>query len=134
MSQAILEALKTKLYASQGVGTFYAAVGGRIYQDQPKPNELMPFAVFTSQGDEITHYMGGVEAHKVIVSIDLYGKKDLGWEVLGDIEELLYDLLDQTTLTVYDRGVVLTINRGARTVEDDAFRVTDEFSIEATEM
>lgn len=135
MSQIILEALKTKLYAVQTAGTVYASVGGRIYQDQAPPNTALPYLRFAQTDGLVERYFGNVNAHALTVQLDLFGKSDPGWEVLGDVEQVLYDLLEEFSLTVsgYDRGLCTFQSRGARTVDEDAFVLTDTLLIEATD-
>lgn len=135
MSQAIIEGLKTKLYADQTAGTFYAAVSGRIYENQAPQNSELPHCVFTMVNSDVERYMTGQRSFDCTVTFDIYGKADLGLEVLGDIEEKLYDLLDGVSLTVAgaDRGVVTFNSRNVRGTEEDAHRITDEVRIQATE-
>lgn len=139
MSQAILEGLHTKLTAA---GTFNTSVNSRVYQFPGPDNVKLPylswFQVVSNSNPTQTNETG----HFVRIQLDLYGKRaqspldtQNGWEVLGDIEEELYDLLQKTDLTVsgHDRGRVRFVSRGVRSVEDDTLRITDEIIVEAME-
>lgn len=139
MSQAILDALHAKLVADQSAGTFYDDVGGRIYQGQGPNNVALPYCEFDSVGVEPEVFMDqggtGPRTQTADVQIDLYGNTDDGPKALGDVEQKLYDLLEKASIspTGSDRGVVRCSIRMLRVVEEDAYRITDQFTIQATE-
>lgn len=135
MSQAILEGLKTKLYAATGAGTLRNALTDRIYQDHAPPDTALPYMRFMQVDGQVERYCGGVNAHAATVQFDLYGTTDAGWEALGDVEEILYALLEEFALTVagHDRGLCTFQSRGVRAVDEDANVLTSTVLIEATD-
>lgn len=133
MSQQVVEGLYAKLTASQGAGTLYEAVGGRIYDTQGPQGVALPHLVFLVVDNPVGMYFSAKEKQDVTVQCDLYGTILVGGEALGDIEVLLYNLLHGSALTVsgHQRGVVTCKSRGVRFVEEDSIRIMDQFRIEA---
>jgi Protein of unknown function (DUF3168) len=133
MSQAMLEGLYTKLTA--GPTALSTALGARIRHDQGEQNIDLPYLSFFPVDGAPTLGMNGEKTLKMRVQFDLWGNRSAGWEALGDIEQLLYDLLEGVSITAtgFDRGVCRFVNRNSRSVEEDALRIIDEITIEGTD-
>lgn len=132
-SQAIVDALRTKLEADQSAGSFYTAVGGRIYNTIAPQNEQLPLAIVNIIADSDDRNYGSV-THNMQVQIDLYGKIAEGQAALGAIESLLYGLLFNATITPvgFDRGKCVFNSRMQLSQDEDAYRITDEITITGT--
>jgi len=133
MSQAMLEGLYTKLTA--GPTALSNALSARIRHDQGEQNIDLPYLSFFPVDGSPMLGMGNEKTLRMRVQFDLWGNRSAGWESLGDIEELLYDLLEGVSITAtgFDRGVCRFATRNVRTVEEDALRIIDEITIEGTE-
>lgn len=134
--KAITDAIYTKLTASQGAGTLYAAVGGRIYFTEAPPNTAMPHLVFSSIASPVAHAYGPVIQEQMLVQFDIWCNKTDGMEDSAlDIESKLFTLMDSVNITPsgYDRGSVFFTNRGTIVADDDAYHVVDECTITATD-
>jgi hypothetical protein len=133
LPQDIVNALYTKLTASQVAGTFYAAVSGRIYHGEAPPSAALPLLVYNVITDEVLHNYG-TTTQIATVQFDLYGDKALGAAALADAEGKLYTLLDKVAITPtgFDRGIIKFTARYGASVEEDAWRITDEATITGT--
>lgn len=139
MSQAIINAMWQKLTADQTAGSFYAAVGGRIYNVeglQTSDTPAFPYCVFSmSIGDPLNHAYGGVVTHQPSFQFDLWGKLDDGAAALGTIENLLFQLLDMQTIAPagFDRGACRFTNRMVQIPDDIAIHLVDELEVIGTD-
>lgn len=134
MPQAINTAIYTKLVASKGVDTFYADVGGRIFENEGQDDSALPLLVYEITSAGTSNVMDGKEIVQAVATFTLYGHKRLGNAALGSIEEKLYALMNDVDLTVagYDRGVVLATSRDIRQNFDDVLSSQSVYKIEAT--
>lgn len=100
--QSIVDALYTALTTVQTAGSFYALLGGRIYDTFAPSSPTLPFAVFNIITDEVQHYF----SHDDIlcdVQLDVYGRMDTsagGPKVARNIGDLGYALLDRAAITI----------------------------------
>jgi hypothetical protein len=132
----LAEALQAKLIADTSEGTFYDAVGGRIYQaEAPENLTSYPYCVWQFLGSDQLRCYGSVMMHVANIQFDLYGTKVAGITALGDIETKLFTLLEGVSLTPtgFDRGKVLFTRRGETTIDEDAIRVMSEATITGTD-
>lgn len=135
MSQAILDAVHDALVADTSSGTLYDDLSGRIYQGIAPQNTTLPYLEFDCVSDVPERLMSGAITQQVDVQFDLYGNSDDGPRALGQIEAKLYALLEGVSImpTGFDRGVVTCSLRMVRVREEDAYRITDQFTISGTE-
>ena len=134
MPQAIKTAIYTKLTADQTAGTLYAAVGGRIFENEGQDDSALPLLVYEVTSSTTSNVMDGKEIVQSVATFTLYGHKRLGTAALGSIEGKLYSLLNGLSMTTtgYDRGVVLATSRDVRQNFDDVLSSQSVYRIEAT--
>lgn len=134
MSQAINTAIYTKLTADQSAGTLYAAVGGRIFENEGQDDSALPLLVYEVTTAETSNVMDGKEIIRANVTFTLFGHKRLGNAALGTIEGKLYTLLngEGITTTGYDRGVVIATSRDVRQNLVDVLSSQSVYRLEAT--
>jgi hypothetical protein len=134
MPQAIKTAIYTKLTADQTAGTLYAAVGGRIFENEGQDDSALPLLVYEVTSSATSNVMTGDKEIVQAVATLLYGHKRLGSAALGSIEGKLYSLLNGISMTTtgYDRGVVLATSRDIRQNFEDVLSSQSVYRIEAT--
>lgn len=132
-AQDIVNALYTKLTADTSAGSLYDSVGGRMYHGEAPPSASLPLLIYNVIDNPVLHNYGNT-TQQMLVQFDIYGKKLLGAAALGSIEAKLIALLDKVAIapTGFDRGIISFQSRYAATVEEDAWRITDEATITAT--
>ena len=137
MSQAVRNAIATKLVADTSSGSLYDKVGGRIYDMQAPQDTALPLLVFEVIGNQPARWMGA-KGQELLVRFTIYGDKGTGMSATtgaGTIEQSLFNLMDEFALTVsgHDRGLLLFTNRGIATVQEDAIAITSEARVTATQ-
>lgn len=135
-AKLVIDALATKLAASQVAGTFYHALGGRIYQGMAPNNTDKPHCVYQINQNQVIRHFGNVVTQDMTVQFDIYDNRTSGYAANAiAAEALLYSLLDGFALTItgYDRGLCTWNSRGVPQVEEDCWRITNELRVEATD-
>ena len=135
-AKLIIDAIGTKLAASQVAGTFYHALGGRIYQGMAVDGATKPHCVYQINQNPVIRYFGGVVAQDMTVQFDIFDdRRERGYAGAIAAEALLYSLLDGFALTItgYDRGLCTWNSRGVPQIEEDCWRITNELRVEATD-
>lgn len=128
-------AIYTKLTAVQTSGTFYEAVGGRIWLEQAKQDEAFPFAVYSTSADVPYKYFTAPDDVELLFQMDLYADASTSTpEALIAINDKLLTLLDRAaiTMTGHVEAKVRVMDRGIVTREEDAHRVTSQWRLTAT--
>lgn len=142
MSQAIRDALFTKLSADKTGASVWGLVNGRIYEGAAPQAADLPLLVYSVVADPIELAFGTVATQRVEVEFRIHGP--LGQANPGDgsedaqsvgaIESALYSLLHLTSLspTGLDRGLVVCRTRGVPEVLDDSHVSRSTYLIEGT--
>lgn len=120
------------LVSDQSEGSFYDDVGGRIYEMVAPEEAPLPLAVWNIITDPPDEMFGGDDIDAEI-QVDLYGEKSLGIATLGAINDKLFTLLQgqSATITGYDGVSIQCMDRGAREVEERAYRITSRWRLMA---
>lgn len=132
MSQALTEGVYGALTADQSAGTFYDDLSGRIYELAAPEDAALPHAVFNLVTDPPDETFSGDDI-EATVQIDLYGERRLGAAALGDIQAKLLAELQGAAVTVagFIGGVFMFTERGQRSIDGGAHRITLEALIQA---
>jgi hypothetical protein len=138
MSQVLVNAFYSLLISDQAVGSFYEGVSGRIYETQAPINATLPLAVFALVTSTVDKAFGGADIKRATIQVDIYGSRLVGAGSAADVGALnarLFSLIQGATISVvnHDRGVVLCSNEGARMIEEDAVRITSEWTVDLTD-
>ena len=133
--QNVAEPLYTQL-TSGGGGALNTALGGRIYEHEAPQDTALPLLVYSLVADPVMRHFSNI-TYNVQVHLDLFVAKSAGMSAAaggGTLEETLFSTLDGVSLTVsgQDRGVIRVTNRGPRTIEGDAIRVSMDAEIQGT--
>lgn len=134
-TQAAITGIYSLLTADQTAGSFYDDIGGRIYEAQGPEEPDFPMMVFTEVSDPPINYLGGTSDIEMQVQLDLYGERLLGAKVLGDIHAKVLTALEGADITIagYVGGQFEFTQRGRRSIDGDAHRVTMEAIVTANE-
>lgn len=138
MSVGILKAVYTKMLSQVDVDTynpFHVSVGGRIYATIAPPNTTFPFCVFVMAPPDVEHFFGDTKRLTTTLDVHVLDKTEKGVDSLMDIETLLFDLLDDTSLatTGFDRSRVRTLTRGSVEFDsEEVYGFNSTFEIIAT--
>ena len=134
MSQAIKTAIYAKLTAVQSNPSLYFGLSGRIYELQGADDADLPLLTYEVQSTPVSGLFDGEVYIKSQVLFTIYGHRRLGAEVIGTIEDQLYELMKDASLAPsgYDRGVVVPLDRDRRTVFDEIIASESIYSVEAT--
>ena len=133
-TQAIVAAIYTALTTDQTAGSFYDDVSGRIYEGQAHQNDTLPHCVYNVivASQNLTH---DTTDYDWLLQVDFYADAESSsMAALSAIENKAFDLLEKGAFsaTGFDAVQVLCVTRGMRTIEEDAFRIMDEFRVQAT--
>lgn len=147
MSQAIRDSIYAKWIASQGAGTVYAAVGGRLYETAAPQMATAPCLVYSVTADPVETFMGGYVSESATLDVAIFvskGNQDNqepgggsdGAIAAGAIEEKVYTLLHGVSLTCSgrDRALVTCLSRGVPSIEDDAHVNRSAYLVRATKV
>lgn len=132
MSQRVIEGLFTKLSGT----AFATALSNRVYMHEAPLNADLPLARVALINSLVGQDYGPSHRRDVVVQIDLYGKREDGSEALGDINTLLYTLLQGANFAVTDHAPakVRCLEEGIWTTEQNALRIVTEWQMEVSEM
>jgi hypothetical protein len=124
----VAAAIYTKLASVTTTGSFHDLVGGRYYHVEAPQNAGFPLAVYTLESVDNEDQFGGSRILRGTVTFDIYCEAKAGAAVAMDIEEALFGLIDQSTLTASSPYGTVTLQCLARGVPS----ATDEFVVIST--
>lgn len=131
--KAVAAAIHAHLGSTTGAGTFHALVSGRYYHVEAPQNTAFPMAVWNLEGIDNEDQFNGSRIIRGSVSFDIYCEGRLGAAAAMDIEEALFNLLDQQTLSVsggtYGTATLQCLARGLPTASDEFMIMTTTYSI-----
>jgi hypothetical protein len=132
----VAAAIYTKLASVTSAGSFHALVGGRYYLMEAPQNTGFPLSVYSIGGMDNEDQFSGSRVLRGSLSFDIYCEAKTGAAVVMDIEEALFNLLDQQTLTVsgstYGSVTLQCLARGLPAASDEFIVVSPAFSLFTT--
>jgi len=132
----IATAIHTKLGSVISAGSFHALLSGRYYHVEAPQNTAFPLAVWTLEGIDNEDQFDGSRIMRGTVSFDIYAEAKAGAATVMDIEEALFTLLDQSTLTVaggvYGNATLQCLARGTPTASDEFVIISVAYSLFST--
>lgn len=131
MTVELMKAVFTKLNSDN---SFKTAVGGRISALQAPSETAFPLCIYSLDEVNTQRFFSGKVQQRATVVVGLFAEADSGADSIVDLEELLFTLLDEESLTVagHDRGFVRGINRGTPSIEGELLQLESTFEIVAT--
>jgi len=131
--ESILAGVMTKLTADQSAGTFYEAVGGRIYRTVAPPDKTEPLAVVSISDDAPDRYFSAADTFGTL-NISIFGTRDASETTLQAIAAKLFTLLDGAALTISGHvgGQAWVENRGIPLHDNNRIQLVTLWGIAAT--
>lgn len=128
-------AIYTKLGSVTGAGSFHDLLGGRYYHIEAPQNTGFPLAVFSFNGVDNEDQFNGSRILRGSVSFEIYAEARLGVAAAMDIEEALFALLDQSTMSTsspYGSLGMQCLARGIPSITDEFVIMTTTYAIFTT--
>jgi hypothetical protein len=135
MSAAILDAIKTWLYADTGGSGIHTAVAGRIYHLEGPTNPTLPLVVYGLQGAEVMFGFNDAAQETYALECTIWANGDTAGaaNALG-IDVKLRARLDKAILspTGYDRITIRLAQPGIAALDGETVAVTSVYRIQGT--
>lgn len=132
----IIAAIYTKLASVTTAGSFHALVGGRYYHVEAPQNTAFPVCVYRLTDIINDDRFGGSRINRSLVSFTTYCEAKAGADVALDIDEALFNLLDQQVLAVsgstYGNLNVQCMMRGAPYASEEFIILNSTYSLFST--
>lgn len=134
MSVALATAFYTQATASQGAGTFYAAVTGRVYFSEAPENGLLPLCVFRIVESTVSPAFDGKSICTARIVADSYVDKATGPEAATGIDDKLFaavHLAIVSGVTGFDRATIRCESRGVTEAlpDEDAIVASSTYTV-----
>jgi hypothetical protein len=134
--QAIAQAIYAAVTADQSEGSFFDDLAGQVYEAEAKQDDVLPVAVFNIITVSPFITFDSSDNRTVDVQWDVYHRRGApggGAKAVRRIHDKLVDLLDRTELQAegFSTVSILCTSRGAPVVEEDVYRQTSEWLIQA---
>lgn len=124
MSKAILDALKTRLYASTSLMT---ALGNRAYLDSGPVNAALPLLVYRSTGVRTTPIFGSVTRYDLDFEFQFFFN-NTGTQDIHTVSALLKTALSTPlSPTGFDRATFVRGEAGAPSFSDDSWTMIETY-------
>ena len=133
MSVDLMKAIYARLTYDAGSGTnaLRTAVSDRIYAIEAPARTTLPLVVYSVDSVNTERFFGGVVKQTAGFTVSVFAKSESGADSIVDTEELVFDLLDQTSVSVtnHDRGYIRNVTRGVPELDGEAFRTDTTFEM-----
>lgn len=130
--KAILDALKTRLYATTAfANVFGGGATPRIYLDQGPADAAFPLCVYAPQAGTVQRMMGGVVRHEFEVEFRFFASADQAAALHSASAALDAGLATALTVTGFDRATVTRSSAGAPSFADDSWTMTERYRVVA---
>jgi hypothetical protein len=123
MSQAVLNALKTRLHATAALT---AVVGTRIYLDVGVANAVLPLLVYRSVGTRTEPMMSAVK-HTMEFEFQFFFSNSGTQDIHSAAAGLAAALATPLTVTGFDRAVFVRQQVGVPSFSDDSWTMTETY-------
>ena len=124
MSKAILDALKTRLYATTALTTTF---GSRIYLDVAPANASLPLMVYRAATDMLVPHFGGVTRHDLEFEFQLFFDNTGSQTIHTAASQLATALSTPITVTGFDRATFVRTEAGIPSRTDDSWSMTERY-------
>ena len=128
MSQAILNALKTRLYATSSLTTTF---GSRIYLDQAPANAQLPLLIYRTPEVSTTPMFAGVTMHRGDVEFQMFFDNTGSQTIHTGAANLATALATPLTVTGFDRATFQRVSSGVPSRSDDSWTMTETYRMTA---
>ncbi len=128
MSKPILDALKSRLYASTALMT---AVGNRIYLNTAPANASLPLIVYRVESVTTTPHFGGITRYDLSVEFNFFYSNSGGQDIHSTADLLEAALATPLTVTGFDRARFVRSSAGVPSFSDDSWTMIETYKVVA---
>ena len=123
MSQAILNAIKARLYATTAIAT---PLSSRIYYNSAPANAYLPLLVYTARVST-TPYFGGITRHEVEIEFAIQYNNQSGDDAYAISDGLSSAFSTPISVTGFDALRGVRLERGVPSFADDGWTMTERW-------
>jgi hypothetical protein len=127
----ILDAVKTRLYATSSLTTLLGGATPRIYLDSAPADTTMPLIVYKPQPDNISRMFGGDVRHQFDIQFEIYVEASNPSQLHTLAAAIGTAFSTTLTVTGFDRATVLRQTAGAPSFADSAWSMVETYSVVA---
>lgn len=132
----VIDAIYSRLGSATGDGSFHALVSGRYYHVEAPQNSAFPLCAFRLMDVSNEDQFDGTKVNRGTIQFTIYCESKSGAAVALAIEEALFGLVDQQTLSVsggtYRNVSMQCISRGVPFAADEFFILNTTYAIFTT--
>jgi hypothetical protein len=128
MSKAILDAIKTRLYAT---ASLTALVGQKIYLGSGPANESLPLLIFTAPEIRTTPYFGGITKHELEIEFQIQLDTTSGIDLYNVADAVATALSTPISVTGFDAARSTRVSRGVPSFTDDGWTMIERWRVVA---
>mgnify|MGYP003108595554 CR=1 FL=1 len=132
MTVELMKAVYGKL--TGGSNSFTTGLGGRIFAVEAPANTAFPLAIYAMESVDTQRFFDGRVQQRGSISVAIFDKAEAGADSIVDKEKLLFDLMDEASVSVdnHDRGYIRGVTRGTPSIDGELLQVESIFEITAT--
>lgn len=124
MSQAILDALKTRLYATTALATTF---GSRMYLDVAPANAALPLLVYRAPTMRTIPHFGGVVRREMSFEFQMFFNNTGSQDIHAGAANLATALATPLTVTGFDRATFVRTDAGVPSRTDDSWTMIERY-------
>lgn len=129
--KAILDAIKTRLYATSALTTPLGGATPRIYLDSAPADAPMPLMVYKPQPDNLSRMFGGDTRHQFDISFEIYVEASTPSQLHTLAAALGTAFATTLTVTGFDRATVTRQTAGVPSFSDSAWSIVEVYRVVA---
>lgn len=123
MSKAILDAIKTRLYATTALTTPLAS---RIYYNSAPANAYLPLLVYTATV-RTTPFFGSVTRHELEIEFAIQYNNETGTDAYAISDAIASALSTSISVSGFDALRATRLERGVPSFSDDGWTMTERW-------
>lgn len=128
MSKAILDAIKTRLYATTDLTN---ATYNRIYLDRAPADSRYPLLVYRIADIRTTNFFAGMTRHELQIDFSIYGKDETSTDLYTIANAIESALSTSITVTGFDAARAVRLSRGVPSMNEDSWTMTERYRVVA---
>jgi hypothetical protein len=126
MSKAILDAMKTRLYATSSLTDL---VGQKIYLNSGPANQTLPLVIFAATDFRTTPFFGGLTKHELDVEFQIQYPTSSGLDMYNVADAISTALSTPITVTGFDAARATRLSRGVPSFTDDGWTMIERWRV-----
>lgn len=127
----ILDAIKTRLYATSSLTTLVGGATPRIYLDSAPADTAMPLIVYKPQPDNLSRMFGGDTRHQFDINFEVYVEAANPSQLHTIAAALGTAFATTLTVTGFDRATLTRQTAGVPSFSDSAWSIVEVYRVVA---